>query len=231
MAQEKGKSGIAKPALVFFILLALGATVAFLYYYFLYTGAITALTEQNTRLAAAESEGAALKAKVAALNSDLTALKANVSSQKSQLDLTLEQIKTANAYIDTLRAQTDQVQAETAALRKEKETLLSIIRLEESAVKATAVTVHQKAGTTSEVVSFNVDYAGYVVVSGTSSAPTGYLIITNDNPNFPFNSNKYYFANGRSFNVPVLPGTVGVFFGNSEKYDEFNATVSVTYYY
>lgn len=189
------------------------------------------IAAKDAQLAAANGQISALNAKVIGLQNDLTTLNATFTTTKSQLDLTLSQLKTANAYIDTVQSGIANATAEAALLRSENNRLQSIIDLQESSVQATSVTVHQIAGVVSNVVSFTADYAGYVVVSGTSSAPSGYALVTDDNPIFTSNTAEYPIVNGSSFSVIVLPGTVGVYLGNKEKQNEFNGTFSVTYYY
>jgi hypothetical protein len=231
MATANGGSRFSTLAFIFTGVIALAAAGAFVYYYSQYQGASESLALKDAQLAAANGQVSTLNAKVAALTNDLTALNATIAPTKSQFDLTITQLKTANAYIDTVQSKIANATAEAASLKTENDRLRRIVDLKESSVKATSVTVHQNAGAISNVVSFTAEYAGYVTVSGTSSTPTGYVLLTDDNPNFPFDTNKYYFANGSSFSVPVLPGTIGVYFGNTEKANEFNGTLSVTYYY
>jgi peptidoglycan hydrolase CwlO-like protein len=231
MMATKNRSLFNSMAFLFLVILALAAAGAFVYYYLQYKEASATVAVKEVQLSTANSQVSTLNAKVTALQDDLAALNGTIAPVKSQLDLTLSQLKTANAYIDTVQSQIANATAQAASLKSENDKLLSIVRLNESSVKATSLTIHQNAGVVSSVVSFTAEYAGYVVISGTSSTPTGYVVVSDDNPNFPFSTNKYYFANGSLFSVPVLPGTIGVYFGNTEKENEFNATLSVTYYY
>jgi hypothetical protein len=212
-------------------IVALAAAGGLVYYFFQYNAVSAIVAEKDAQLTAVNNQIATLNNRVTGLTADLVTLNATIAPVKSQLALTLDQLKTANAYIDTVQQKIASATAEAAALKTDNERLQSIVRLNESSIKTTALTIHQKAATVSEVVSFNAEYAGYIVVSGTSSAPTGYILVTDDNPNFPFSTYKYYFSSGSVFSVPVLPGTIGVFFGNSEKENEYNATLTVTYYY
>ena len=231
MAKEKGGSRLYTPLAFISLVIAPLLTAGVVYYYLQYKEASVTVAVKEVQLAAANGQVSALNAKVAALQNDLTALNATIAPTKSQLELTLGQLKTANAYIDTVQSQIANVTAQNVALRSENNKLLSIVRLNESSVKATSLTIHQNAGVVSSVVSFTAEYAGYVTISGTSSAPTGYVLVTDDNPLFPYNTTKYQVVNSASFSVPVLPGTIGVYFGNTEKENEFNGTFSVTYYY
>jgi hypothetical protein len=231
MAAEN--NGVRYSLLAFIItgIVALAAAGGFAYYYFQYRDASSGLAAKDAQLAAAAGQVSTLNAKVAALNIDLASLNATIAPTKSQLELTLNQLRIANAYIDTVRAESSNATAEADALKTENNRLQRIIDLKESSVKAENLTVNQKFGVRSSVISFTADYAGYIVVTATSSAQTGYAIVTDDNPWYPFNTLEHPIVNGSTFSIPVLPGTVGVYFGNKEKQNDYNGTFSVTYYY
>jgi peptidoglycan hydrolase CwlO-like protein len=196
------------------------------------SGDVATIASKDAELAAANARITALNTKVTSLQNDLTTLNSTFTTTKGQLDLTLSQLKTANAYIDTVQSQVTNATAQTASIKSENDRLQRIIDLKEASVKATSITVRQNEGVVSSIVSFTAAYAGYVVVSATSSAPSGYALVTDDNPMFQFSTTEYKIVNGSSFSVPVLPGGVGIYFGNKEKLtNEYNGTFSVTYYY
>jgi len=80
-------------------------------------------------------------------------------------------------------------------------------------------------------ISFQADYAGYIVVSGTSTTNSGYISVLDTWPNYPFNGYSYEFGTGTNRTILVMPGTVRVSFGNGNTSNGATATLTVTYYY
>ncbi len=220
-----------KWAFILTVILAFGVAGAFVYYYLQYLQATNTLVTRDAEIASLQGQVATLNAKVAALQNDLTTANASVAPLTSQISSMQTAINNANTYIDEVNGKVTNLTAQVAALKSQNADLQSITSLSRSTAEATSITVHQTAGVVSSIVSFNVEYAGYIVISATSSAPSGFIQVTDDNPNFPFSANKYLTASSNTFSVPVLPGTVGVFFGNTEKENEYNVTMTVTYYY
>jgi hypothetical protein len=107
--------------------------------------------------------------------------------------------------------------------------LQSTVELSLSSNEANAITVNQAAGGSSPIVTFTANNAGYIVVSGTSTSITGHITIKDSYNGYP--DANYSFGTGASKIVPVLPGSVSVFFGNSDLVYGATATISVVYYY
>jgi hypothetical protein len=91
--------------------------------------------------------------------------------------------------------------------------------------------MNQKFGQSSLVATFQVDYAGYIVVSGTSTALTGYIRVTDSYSGYPYDYYIYPFGTGTRLIIPVLPGTIEVYFGNTNLSGGVTATISIVYYY
>jgi hypothetical protein len=103
--------------------------------------------------------------------------------------------------------------------------------LSKSSIKANPTTIIQAAGALSLVTTFTADYAGYVVISGTSTTPAGYLRVVDSYSGYPYNNYTYYFGTSATVLVPILPGTVSVYFGNSGVVGSVTATLTIIYYY
>ena len=100
-----------------------------------------------------------------------------------------------------------------------------------SSKRADAVTINQSAGQLTSIVTFTAGYAGYIVVSGTSTTSLGYLLVTKSFSGYPYNDIHYSFGTGASRTIPVLPGTVTVYFGNTNLLSGATATITVIYVY
>jgi cytoskeletal protein RodZ len=231
MAAENGGSRFTTTVLIISCVISL-AIGAFAFYLLVYWGTSEELAARDTQLVVANSQVSTLNAKVSSLQNDLTAAKASIASLNGTVALLQEEVVAANAYYDANSALIANATATIASLKSENTRLQRAIDMKDFSVVADSITVHQVAGAVSNVISFNANYAGYIVVSATSSAPSGYALVTDDNPNFAaFDTIEYPILSGSSFSVPVLPGTVGVFLGNREKINEYNGTFTVTYYY
>jgi len=102
-------------------------------------------------------------------------------------------------------------------------------KLQESSLKADEKTINQDRGTRSAIVTFTAEYAGYVVVSGTSTTSNGYIMATSSFPGYPHNDTRYGFGTGATRLIPVLPGTIVVYFGNTNLASGATATITVRY--
>lgn len=203
-------------------------TAAFIYYYF---QTLDNFTQKDAAITSLQGQVVNLNSQVTSRQNDLSAANAKIAPLQSQFALTQTQLVDANAYIDTVKAQIANATAQVATFKSQNADLQKIVSMSESKVITEQVTVHQGMGQISSLISFKADYAGYIIVTATVSSTTGFIQVTCDNANYPFNTNKYYTADQSIFSIPVLPGTIGVFAGNTDKLYEPNATVSVTYYY
>lgn len=127
-----------------------------------------------------------------------------------------------------LQSQISQLQTEVSNLQSQNNQLTtqisqqqSLLSLQVSTAEANQQTINQGASTETAIANFNAQYAGYIIVSGTSTV-NGYIDVNGVD----------YSINGNGFNVkiPVLPGTVTVSYGNNNAFGGVSATVSVVYY-
>lgn len=141
------------------------------------------------------------------------------------------QSNSSNSQIASLQSQLSSANSQVSSLQSQVSSLQSIVNLSQSKSEAVQTTVNQSRGQVASVVSFSAQYAGYIVVSGTSTTTNGYLQVTDSFSNYPYNSTTYAFGTGAQKTIPVLPGTVTVSFGNTNALNGATATISVTYYY
>ena len=215
--------------IILILIIAIGVGGAF---YYSYTQLTNAITERDAAISSLQGQVASLNSQVAALQGQVKDDPQKIKSLQDQLNLSIQQVKDANDAIGQAQTQITTLKDQVSSLQDENARLRSITSLSESAVKATSVTVHLYKNTVSDIVTFDVAYAGYLVINASSSADGGYLQVSDTNTNYPFSSNKYLIAAaGSTFTIPVLPGTIDIVSGNPSTNSEGNTTITVTYYY
>jgi len=133
-------------------------------------------------------------------------------------------------------------------LESKNNNLQSIVNLSQSSVEVDSVTVNEGPNAEVQVAAFGVNYAGYIVVSGTSTTSNGYVAVYASfepsvfrEANVPFPTAAiatdslpcYSFGTSNQVIIPVLPGGVILYFGNTNPWNGAGATatITVTYYY
>ncbi len=229
MAEDKYSRG-ARFNWLFVIaaVLCLAVTAAFIYYY---SQVGNILAEKDAEIASLRGQIVSIDSRFNSLQGDLSAANSTITKLQKDFAVSQTEVADANAYIDTVQGQVANLTAQVNTLKAEKQQFQNITGMLESKVITEQTTIHQGMGQVTSMVSFKADYAGYVVVTATVSSTTGFIQVTCDNPAYPFNTNKYYTADQMVFSIPVLPGGIGIFAGNTDKLYEPNATVAVTYYY
>ena len=216
-----------KPFLAVSIAL-LVVVAAFVVYLVLSLGTISdrnaSVSDLQGQVTSARSQISDLQAQVSSVKSELSSIKAQVSSLQNDAS-------TYKSQISTLQSQLSSASAQVSSLQSQNSSLQSIVSLSKSQTLVNMLTVNQGPGEISLVVSFQADYAGYIVVSGTSTTNSGYISVLDTWPNYPFNGYSYEFGTGMNRTILVMPGTVRVSFGNGNTSNGATATLTVTYYY
>ncbi len=227
---EKSKAkthGISRTFLVTLIVLIIVAGV-FVWYYVAASGQIS---RANSLISTLSSEKQSLQAELSSASSEISTLESQVSSLETQLSSTNAQISSLQSQLSSGGSEIANLQAQISSLQSQNSNLQSIVNLSQSSTQASSVTVNQAAGQLSLVKSFSASYAGYIVVSGTSTTTNGYIMVTDSFSGYPYNSTTYSFGTGATRIIPLLPGTVSVYFGNTNFSSGATATITVTYYY
>jgi hypothetical protein len=120
--------------------------------------------------------------------------------------------------------------SELASLQDRVDYLQNIVDLSYWSTIAT-VTINQLASQSSLVTYFQPEYAGYITVSGTTNTTNGFIKVTNSHATYPYTTQTYSFGTGTTLTIPVLPGTVAVYFGNTNTSDSAIANITVVYHY
>lgn len=229
-------------ALILTIVLAVLISGAFGYYY--YTSSKT-ITERNATIATMQTQVSQLSSQVSTQNSqitklqsDLTAANASVSSLQTQLtsastkeSSTESSLAAANASISSLQSQLTTANGQVTTLQSQVTDLQNVNNLSQSTIEASSYTVSQSAGSETVVSSFTATYPGYILVTGSSTSSTGYIRVVDSYSSYYPSSTRYTFGTGTNLIIPVLPGTVYVYFGNEDASGTPTGYISATYYY
>ncbi len=200
------------------------------------------LSSANSKVSSLQNENSAYQSQVASLQDQLSSsqstlqaansqLQSQLSSAKSQITSLQNDVSGYQSQISSLKSQLSSLNDQVSSLRSQNSELQSIVNLSKSSVVANEKTINQSEGQSSSVVSFTAQYAGYVVVSGTSTTSNGYLMVTDTFNGYPHNGVRYSFGTGATCTIPILPGTVTVYFANSNVSGGATATLTVIYYY
>lgn len=160
---------------------------------------------------------------------ELTSCRNQLQSCQTQRSSLQSQLTSAEGQVSSLQTQLSSSQSQAASLQSELSVCQRRCKLQEWSVKADEKTLNQDRNTRSAVVTFRADYAGYVLVSGTSTTSNGYIMVTSSFSGFPHNDTRYAFGTGATRLIPVLPGTIVVYFGNTNMVSGATATITVRY--
>jgi len=163
-------------------------------------------------------------------NSDLATAQQNMNMVIDDRDSILKQLDQTETDLTTAQDQLESAESQITTLQSQNDFLQEIVNLTQYSTKADAVIIPQAPNVNENVVSFIADYAGYVVVSGTSSTINTYIRVEDSFPGYPYREYRHYFSTGTTLKIPVLPGTISVYLMNNDPVGA-TATITVIYYY
>lgn len=160
---------------------------------------------------------------------DLASCRGQLQSCQTQRSSLQSQLTSAEGQISSLQTQLSSYRSQVSLLQSELSECQKRGKLLEWSLKADEKTINQGAGSRSRVAVFRADYAGYIYVSGTSTTSNGYVMVTSTFGGYPHNDHRYSFGHGRTLIIPILPGTIEVYFGNTNLFGGASATITVYY--
>jgi TolA-binding protein len=175
------------------------------------------------RLDAATSKISSLEADVRHNLSQIALLRGDVAEKAAE-------IASLNQLVSEKVTQITSLQRQVSSLRGRVNELQSIVDLSEQTTIASRH-IAQEAGEASLVTTFVADYAGYITISGTTTATEGYVQVLSSHTAYPANNQTYAFGPLETLNIPVLPGTTAVYFGNADDSGDVAAQLAVVYHY
>ena len=132
--------------------------------------------------------------------------------------------------IAALQNKIDPAKEQLAAMQAKIKEAGDILNLSLSTTEAKEVTINQYGGQSTNVVTFNAKYAGYVVITGQSTSNNGLINVTNKTDDQTFIVPNTFYSDTAQI-VPVLPGTVAVEFTNVNILNGATTTLTVVYHY
>jgi len=161
------------------------------------------------------------------------------SLQTNQISSLQSQVSNLNTQVQNLQGENNALQSSVNNAQNQPNPLQPIVNLQESTIEANSVPVNTKCATV--VTSFSAQYAGYLLVTGTTSTSSSYLILVEffhpyiDGQNLT--NVVYELASGsNTVIIPVTDGFVNLLFtnhpfGNNCGSQTASGTFSVQYYY
>jgi cell division protein FtsL len=245
------KNRLGLPFIAVTILLVI-VSIASGYYYYASSSDIAArektIAARQAEIAALKSQStnaAALQANLESASSQIATLQARVLEGEGEVKAAEAKIKTvqtdlaaANATIADLNGKLTASSAKIAELQSQNDGLVSQVNNLTAITSLAAVTTQvanstldQPAGQESLFTIFNANYAGYLRITGTTSSGTVYLRVMDIFHAYPYGLYRHPFGTGTEIIVPVLPGSVSVYLGNTDATGEVTGKITVEYYY
>jgi len=117
---------------------------------------------------------------------ELSSCRNQLQSCESQLSSVQSQLQSAEDQVSSLQTQLSSYQSQVSSLQSELSEYQRYGKLQESSLKVQDKTINQDHGTKLGIVQFTADYAGYVLVSGTSTTSNGYIMVTCSFGSYPY---------------------------------------------
>jgi uncharacterized coiled-coil DUF342 family protein len=191
----------------------------------------TQITSLQNDLNTVNAQASSLQSQLTSANDQITSLQSQLSSVSSQADSLQAQLGTSNSQISSLQIQLDAANARITTMETEKTNLQNIVNLSLSTSVSSLDSFSQSAGAETLIGYFTADYTGYVYVTGTSTTATGYVRVIGYYGGYYYTGYNYSFGTGNTVVMPVLPGTVYIYFGNTDLSGAPSADISIAYYY
>ncbi|MDO8567739.1 MAG: hypothetical protein Q7R57_03375 [Dehalococcoidales bacterium] len=182
------------------------------------------ISSLQSQVSSYKSQAASLQSEVDSYKSQLSSIQNDVNSYKSQIASLQGQLTAANA------ANITALEAQVVSLQQQNQNLTDITNLKNVLVVTDALTVNQQYAAPYTIGTFTAPYAGYITIGGQTTSPDIYITVTDSFPNYPVEA-RYQFGTGTTLNIPVLPGTVTVYYHNANGAGISTGTVGVRYYY
>ena len=188
------------------------------------------MTSLNSQLAASQANLASVQGQVSSLQNQLAttstqipSLQTQLSTANAQVTALQSQLSTANSQVTALQSQVNSLTAQLAAIGSNTSTSNTSTQIMGS------TSIGAAPGARSAIASFTASATGYISITGYSSTANSYIMTTNSS----YGNSANYTLNTASstFSIPVQPGTVTVYFGNSDTVNTATAYITNVVYY
>ncbi len=189
------------------------------------------LSSAKSQISSLQNDVSSYKGQVSVLQGDISSYKSQVTSLQTDISSYKSQVASLQSQLQSsASANISALQDQVLSLLLQNQDLTDISKLTKVSVKADQVAINQ-SGRGLPVAKFTADYAGYVLVSGQSTASDSYITVEDSFPGYPLNTYNYPFGTSATLVIPVLPGTVTVTYGIPISGGASTGTISVRYYY
>jgi predicted nuclease with TOPRIM domain len=191
------------------------------------------LNQSNADLATAQESLNTVTADRDAILEELHDAETDLSTAQDQLDSANSQIATLQSQLDALESADSQIAAlqdQVTTLQGQVNQFQEITDLSLYTIELDAEIIYQAPNIYENIVSFTADYAGYIVVTGTSSSFNTYIRVDDSFNGYPYGEYLHHFGTGTTLKIPVLPGKITVYLSNTSAVG-ISATMTVMYYY
>lgn len=165
-------------------------------------------------------------------NAQISTLQGQLGTSNTQVTTLQGQLNTANAQITTLQTQSSTTQGlldtANAALTNAQSRVSSLTSITNLTV-STTVFGPTSIAANSQVISFVSGYAGFLQISAATGASSGNITVTSTYGSYPYSTTIAINTVVSTAIVPILSGTVTVYYGSGNTTD--TATVGIIYYY
>jgi uncharacterized phage infection (PIP) family protein YhgE len=191
------------------------------------------LSQSNSNLETAQQDLTTVTEDRDSILEQLNDTEADLATAQDQLDSANSQITTLQSQIDELESADSTIatlRSQITTLQGQVDQLQEITDLSLYSIELDTKIIYQIPNVYENVVSFTADYAGYIIVSGTSSTFNTYIRVEDTFAGYPFREYLHHFGTGTTLKIPVLPGTITVYLSNTDPVG-LTATITVIYYY
>ncbi len=186
------------------------------------------ISTMNMDLSSAKSQIASIKTDVDTANSQISALKTSTASNTASITSIQTQFSTINSQLTTLQSTLTTLQGTITSLTARVKSLESTSTTTNPTTLFASQTISQNYNTQTTLTEFTPSSSGYIYVSGTSNASTGYIRIYNNSLG---TYTDYPFGTGATVTASVVAGySYSIIFGNTNTAGTFLATLTATYY-
>jgi hypothetical protein len=196
-----------------------------------YDAAVNKADELENQLSETSGQLSMVQTALAAAQDDIKSYQSEISSMQDEITNYESQVADYKSQITPLQSQLEIANNQAIGLQNQIDRFVEIVHLSRYSTEADAVTITMATSAKASVVSFHADYAGYIVISGTSSTFYGVIFVEESFDGYPFDDYQYDFGKGATLVVPVLPGTITVYFAATLWSGLISATITVDYYY
>lgn len=188
---------------------------------------LTAANTQNatlkTQVASGASQVAGLQSQVNSFQADLSATQDKLTAATAQATALQGQLTTANSQVTSLQSQLTSSTSQVSTLQSQVNSLTSQVQTLQSysgtnsgtsTQLATSLSMSDNAAQQALITSFTAGTSGYLTMTGYSTSYTGYVRTLNTT--YGTSANYPFLTSSSTVTIPVQPGTVQIYFGNSD---------------